>query len=27
VDGHPDSILFGPYSSGGDAELYVMQLK
>jgi hypothetical protein len=26
VDGYPDSILFGPYSSGGDAELYVMQL-
>jgi hypothetical protein len=27
VDGHPDSILFSPYSSGEDAEVFVLKLK
>lgn len=27
VDGHPDSILFSPYSSGEEAEVFVLKLK
>lgn len=27
IDGFPDSILFGPYSSGDEAEVHVVQLK